>query len=235
MGSVDYWHHNRGPGSEDLWEDETKISMDGQYLTTLITERSIQFLEQSASAVQPFFLDVAYNAPHWLQPARSPSPAPGAARTARRTPRIRRRAPTTQRCSKRWTAASGDSADVARLGLTDNTIVIFTNDNGGEWLSNGGPLFNRKWTVWEGGIRVPAIVKWPGASRERLGSARDHVRLERIDSRSGWRAGAGELRGDQRAPDFEGARRSRADVLLALSAQLQPDAAGVRQGDWKLG
>jgi arylsulfatase A-like enzyme len=39
---------------------------------------------------------------------------------------------------------------------------IFTNDNGGEWLSNSAPLFNRKWTVWEGGIRVPAIVRWPG-------------------------------------------------------------------------
>jgi hypothetical protein len=40
--------------------------------------------------------------------------------------------------------------------------VIFTNDNGGEWLSSGGPLFNRKRTVWEGGIRVPALIKWPG-------------------------------------------------------------------------
>ena len=47
---------------------------------------------------------------------------------------------------------------VERLGVASNTIVIFTNDNGGEWLSDGGPLFNRKWTVWEGGIRVPAIV-----------------------------------------------------------------------------
>src|SRR6185503_11675323 len=60
---------------------------------------------------------------------------------------------------------------VARRGLTDNTIVIFTNDNGGEWLSDNGPLFNRKWTVWEGGIRVPAIVKWPG--RIRAGSVSD--------------------------------------------------------------
>ena len=49
-----------------------------------------------------------------------------------------------------------------RLGLRQNTIVIFTNDNGGEWLSRNTPLFHHKGTVWEGGIRVPAIIRWPG-------------------------------------------------------------------------
>jgi len=53
-------------------------------------------------------------------------------------------------------------AALDRLDLRRKTIVIFTNDNGGEWLSNGGPLFHRKASVWEGGIRVPAIVRWPG-------------------------------------------------------------------------
>ena len=46
-------------------------------------------------------------------------------------------------------------------GLSENTLVIFTNDNGGEWLSRNAPLFHRKWTLWEGGIRVPAILRWP--------------------------------------------------------------------------
>jgi arylsulfatase A-like enzyme len=48
------------------------------------------------------------------------------------------------------------------FGLTRNTLIIFTNDNGGEWLSRNAPLFHRKDTLWEGGIRVPAIFRWPG-------------------------------------------------------------------------
>jgi arylsulfatase A-like enzyme len=47
-------------------------------------------------------------------------------------------------------------------GLTKSTLVIFTNDNGGEWLSRNAPLSNRKSTLWEGGIRVPLILRWPG-------------------------------------------------------------------------
>ena len=46
--------------------------------------------------------------------------------------------------------------------LTDNTLVIFTNDNGGEWLSRNAPLYHRKETLWEGGIRIPTILSWPG-------------------------------------------------------------------------
>jgi arylsulfatase A-like enzyme len=51
---------------------------------------------------------------------------------------------------------------LADAGVTDNTLLVFTNDNGGEQLSRNVPLFNRQGTVWEGGIRVPAIMKWPG-------------------------------------------------------------------------
>ena len=53
-------------------------------------------------------------------------------------------------------------AALERRGLTRNTLVIYTQDNGGEWLSRNAPLFNRKNSVWEGGIRVPAIFRWPG-------------------------------------------------------------------------
>ena len=48
-------------------------------------------------------------------------------------------------------------------GLAENTLVVFVSDNGGEWLSRNAPFFHRKDTVWEGGIRVPAIFRWPAA------------------------------------------------------------------------
>ena len=53
-------------------------------------------------------------------------------------------------------------AALDRHRLSRNTLVIFTNDNGGEWLSRNAPFSHRKSTLWEGGIRVPLILRWPG-------------------------------------------------------------------------
>ena len=50
-------------------------------------------------------------------------------------------------------------------GLADNTIVVFTSDNGGERFSKTWPFTGMKQELLEGGIRIPAIVRWPGASR----------------------------------------------------------------------
>ena len=52
-------------------------------------------------------------------------------------------------------------ATIDRLGLRNDTLVIFASDNGGEWLSRMDPLLNRKATLWEGGLRVPCILRWP--------------------------------------------------------------------------
>jgi arylsulfatase A-like enzyme len=179
LGShADFYHHNRGPMAPDLWENDTSIypQHDGEYLTDLITDRSIGFIEKSAAANRPFFVDVAYNAPHWpYQPPGKPSPAPGTG-----TQQLPQQDNTATRADYVAMMEAVDQGvgkilqTLQRLNLTNNTIVIFTNDNGGEWLSNGGPLFNRKWTVWEGGIRVPALIKWPG-----------HIRRGRVSNQVG--------------------------------------------------
>lgn len=160
-GYHDYYRHTDGAGKPDLFENATPISADG-YSTDLIADKAVAFIEQHAAT--PFFIDVAFNAPHW--PFQRPD-APGVARSNARFLIPSDSAPGTRAdyvaMVERMDRGVGDVLRALdRLGLARRTIVIFTNDNGGEWLSDNGPLFNRKYTVWEGGIRVPAIVRWPG-------------------------------------------------------------------------
>lgn len=164
-GYHDYYRHTDGAGKPDLWENDTPIRADG-YSTDLIANQAVSFIERHATehATQPFFLDVAFNAPHW------PFQRPGQAGDARDNARLlipSDSAPGTRAdyvtMVERMDRGVGNVLRALdRLGIARQTIVIFTNDNGGEWLSDNGPLFNRKYTVWEGGIRVPAIVRWPG-------------------------------------------------------------------------
>src|SRR5438045_9107598 len=69
-------------------------------------------------------------------------------------------------------------AALDKQGLAKNTLVIFTNDNGGEWLSRNAPLSNRKSTLWEGGIRVPLIIRWPGQLPTNKSSAQVAITMD---------------------------------------------------------
>ena len=163
-GGIDYYHHVGGPKNQpDLWENDKKIRQEG-YMTDLITDRSIAFIERSVAAKRPFFVDVAYNAPHWpYQPPGRPSAPPGTSRQELpHDENTATRADYVAMVEAVDTGVGRILATLDRLGLANNTIVIFTNDNGGEWLSRNEPLRSRKWTVWEGGIRVPALIRWPG-------------------------------------------------------------------------
>jgi arylsulfatase A-like enzyme len=122
-------------------------------MTDLITRRAVEFINQNAT--RPFFIDVAFNAPHSpTQPSDKPV---GASSTSGAT-----RADYVA-VMERVDRGVGEILLALRSrGLEGNTIVIFTNDNGGVGLSNSAPLFHRKFSAWEGGIRVPALMRWPG-------------------------------------------------------------------------
>ena len=64
--------------------------------------------------------------------------------------------------SKPATAFSPVAVTLDELGSADNTLILFTSDNGGEAWSDMGPLSDAKFTLWEGGIRVAALARWPG-------------------------------------------------------------------------
>jgi arylsulfatase A-like enzyme len=162
-GYHDFWHHNDSRGAPDLWENDATVEMPG-YTTDLIAAKAVAFIEQRSRAGDPFFIDVAFNAPHWpFQRPDAPSKAIGNARFLKPADSL-----TSTRADYVSMVESLDKnvgvllAALQRNGIARNTIVIFTNDNGGEWLSDNTPLFNRKYSTWEGGIRVPAIVRWPG-------------------------------------------------------------------------
>ena len=160
-GYIDYWQHVDNGGQPDLFENDQPTTATG-YMTDLITDRSVKFINDHAR--QPFFLEVAYNAAHWpYQDPDRPSTAVGNARHMHAwDDNTNTRADYVKIMERADQGIGKVLAALDRHQLTNNTLVIFTNDNGGEWLSRNAPLFNRKFTLFEGGIRVPAILKWPG-------------------------------------------------------------------------
>jgi arylsulfatase A len=236
-GYHDYYTHEAGNGESDLWENDKPVESDG-YTTDLVTERAARFIEEHKS--EPFFLDVAYTAPHWpYQVPGKPSVAPNNAAHV-----LPQDLETSTRSDYVAMVEHLDSqigqllAAIEGAGIAENTIVIFTNDNGGEWLSSSAPLFGRKWTVFEGGIRVPAIVRWP--KRIRAGSVSDQVGIT-MDLTASILAvtGAGipaeaKLEGVDLFPVWEGRAPELERTLFWRSGSGAGKQTAVRRGDWKM-
>ena len=238
-GLTDYYQHTtglNGPDSSGLFENATPVTVDG-YLTDLITQRSIRFIEGHAAG--PFFIDVAYNAPHW--PYQRPDQPSRARENGRHlTPfdtATSTRADYVAMVERVDAGVGQILKTLDRLGLRQNTLVIFTNDNGGEWLSRNAPLFHHKGSVWEGGIRVPALVRWPAripANRvsRQVGMTMDLTATILAATRTTVPAEA-RLDGIDLMPVLEGKvpRVERTLFWRVVGARLQ---SAVRSGDWKL-
>jgi arylsulfatase A-like enzyme len=171
-GGVDYFRHDFG-GRPDLWDGETPIQKQG-YFTDLLADRTIQTLEARRGDNQPFFISLHFTAPHWPWEGNDAegraesdrlkaSAAPGVAGI------LHYDGGTLATYARMMKSLDDNIGRVLRklgeLGLEDDTIVVFTSDNGGERFSDTWPFTGKKTELLEGGLRIPAIVRWPGVVR----------------------------------------------------------------------
>ena len=154
-GAVDYISHKSPEDrSRDLYENERPVVTEG-YMTDLLKGKAIELIKQTHT--KPFFMSLMFSAPHW------PWQAPGAQAYSDTLPFTAGGSPATYAgMMSSLDRAVGDIMKALdEQNLAANTVVIFTSDNGGERFSNMGIYKGRKMQLWEGGIRVPAFVRWP--------------------------------------------------------------------------
>ncbi|NKB72154.1 MAG: sulfatase-like hydrolase/transferase [Candidatus Latescibacteria bacterium] len=168
----DYYTHLRH-GHNYMRVEEQEIDPEG-HATDLFSDWSADYIQAQAQQEQPFFLYLAYNAPHTpIQPPQE------------WIDRVRQREPDASDQRVEYVAlVEHMDAGIGRVvqaledsGQLDNTLVIYTSDNGGQLNvgATNGPYRGAKGQMYEGGIRVPACVRWPGHIT--AGSASDQVAL----------------------------------------------------------
>jgi arylsulfatase A-like enzyme len=155
----DYWTHLRH-GQNFMRDGKKEVHPDG-HATDVFTKWACDYLTERASAASPFFLDLAYTAPHdpiqpppeWLEKVKQ-----------RESGIDEKRAKIVALIEHLDDGIGKVLARLNELKLSENTLVIFTSDNGGLLSSgaNNGPWRSGKTHMYEGGLRVPCAARWPG-------------------------------------------------------------------------
>jgi arylsulfatase A-like enzyme len=159
-GAVDYFHHTEPGGAPMLYRDGEPVRRDG-YMTYLITDEAEAFIRRASG--RPFFLYVPYTAPH--SPFQGPNDRPDRPVTLEES----------ERGSRELFRSMVECLDdgvgkvlraIDEAGVAGRTLLIFSSDNGGPKYARNAPFSGAKGGLFEGGIRVPCIARWPGVLPE---------------------------------------------------------------------
>jgi len=175
-GCIDYYSHifywGMADGgtdpTHDLWENESEVNEDGRYFTELLTEKAVERIRGKAGQDKPFFMYLAYNAPHY--PMHAPE------KYMDRFAHL----PWDRQVMCAMISAVDDGVgqitdELKRNGILDNTIIYYQSDNGPSretrnfldgradpyYGGSAGGFKGHKYSLFEGGIRVPGIFSWP--------------------------------------------------------------------------
>lgn len=238
-GCIDFYSHMfywQDPPHHDLYRNRDEVHEEGAYMTDLVVREAVRFIEaqRKANATTGFLLYVAFNAPHY------PMQAPAMFR------KMYEHLPPERAIYAAMVTAMDDA--VARIlaaaraaGRSDNTFVFFASDNGAtaEMRANGkggsnAPYRGHKFSLFDGGIHLPAIACWPGhipagESRDQLACGIDLfptvAEIIGSDVPAGHR-----IDGRSLLPIARNAQAAGHDALYWK----QGDQEAVRQGPWKL-
>ena len=229
-GAIDYIAHTNPAGHPDLYENDQPVDQHG-YITDLLKEKAINLIRQEHK--KPFFLCLMFNAPHWPWQAPTDSIYPPGADKWREGGSAATYAAMMVSMDK---AVGSILEELDSQNMTDNSVVIFTSDNGGERFSDMGGFTGGKSLLREGGIRVPAFIRWPGKIAPNTITDQPAITMDwtaTILSLAGAKPGPGfPLDGIDLLPVCKGTRPPIERTFYWRMSQRNPSKA-VRFGNWK--
>lgn len=228
-GGADYFTHKGRRDVHELYDGDVTADRVG-YLTDLLSARAMEFI--SRRRVNPFYLSLHYNAPHW--PWEGPADVHGDS-----VPHDFF-AGGSQTVFREMMRSLDDGIGrvmraLSRAGRDRDTLVIFSSDNGGERYSYNWPWSNGKGTLYEGGIRVPLALRWPGKIRG--GTSCDQLAIS-MDWTATLVAAAGaapevRLDGLDLLPCARGGTSTERTLFWRQPDPISAPHAAARRGNWK--